>query len=81
MLDFKRIKESSERKCQSVFALKVSQTRTVLRFYDLGICNTQCIVYFVFSNLKSTYLFWDVVARLHNRQVRYATVLFCNFFG
>jgi hypothetical protein len=39
----------------SVFTLKVSQTQAVLRFYDLDVCNTQCIVYFVFSNLKSTY--------------------------
>jgi len=27
-----------------------------------------------------TYLFWDVVARLHNRQVRYAVVIFCKFW-
>jgi hypothetical protein len=65
----------------SVFTLKLSQTQAVLRFYDLDVCNTRYIVYFVFSNLQSTYLFWDVVARLHNRQVRHATVLFCNFMG
>ena len=58
------------------FTLKASQTRAVFRFYDFGVCNTQCIVYCVFINLKRTYLSWDVVASSQNQQVRHTTVLF-----
>jgi hypothetical protein len=66
---------------QSAFTVKASQTLAVFRLHDFGVCNTQYILYFVFSTLKwhvYSGMLWPLIAWPVGYICRF---LFCNFLG
>jgi hypothetical protein len=62
MTDFKRLAGALKGISKVFLHLQRVKPEQSSGFLDFGVCKTQYIRYFVFSNLKRTYLFWDVVA-------------------